>query len=361
MTSLPRALRYETLDHWRGLAALSVVLFHLANPWIVQPAPGFGWFAAIAAKGWLGVHLFFVISGYCVGQLALREIRGRKSVIGFLRGRFLRIFPPYWVACLATAALAIVAMPFNHMALFVTETAPGALPPSLRVLFDHIFLIDPFFRHKSYLLVAWTLSWEISYYLLAGALVLMGVHRGLRLAVGLGLLLAAAGVLPAVSAVWPALAGWSEFMCGTCVLAAHAAEREGRPAWPWLSAIAGLGIAGTIVPGAASSLTLAAAFALLLHVLRRYDAQMARAHSGIWLGWCGTMSYSLYLIHEPVITHTRNLLARVFPMKSASFLVPMAVAGLAGLGAAWLFYRWVESPIERWRKSLEPPRRFSAI
>ena len=70
-----RPLRYELLDHWRGFAALAVLWFHAASPWFAQSVPlGLGWFAALAEEGWRGVHLFFVISGYCIAQLALRKI-----------------------------------------------------------------------------------------------------------------------------------------------------------------------------------------------------------------------------------------------------------------------------------------------
>src|SRR5882724_4325160 len=95
--------RYLTLDHWRGLAALSVASFHAISPWRTGPHPaGADWLVAVMGQGWKGVHLFFVISGYCIGLLALREIRGRRLPGTFLANRFLRIFPPYWAACAFT-------------------------------------------------------------------------------------------------------------------------------------------------------------------------------------------------------------------------------------------------------------------
>jgi peptidoglycan/LPS O-acetylase OafA/YrhL len=59
--------QYRSLDHWRGVAALSVVLFHgFGTTYNRTLSPLAEVLKAIAAHGWLGVHLFFVISGYCI-------------------------------------------------------------------------------------------------------------------------------------------------------------------------------------------------------------------------------------------------------------------------------------------------------
>jgi len=63
------------------------------------------------------------------------------------------------------------------------------------------------------------------------------------------------------------------------------------------------------------------------------------------------MSYSLYLIHAPIINPVRNLLARVIPVSSPWFVVPLLAALGSGVASAWLFYQWIEAPFERWRKS----------
>src|SRR5262245_59812438 len=98
----PRNPRYESLDMWRGVACLLVLLNHA----IVYQLPdgttpqGLQRFdvaaAAVAARLWLGVPMFFVISGYCISA-AVDSYRRRGSSVGtyFVR-RFKRIFPPYW-------------------------------------------------------------------------------------------------------------------------------------------------------------------------------------------------------------------------------------------------------------------------
>lgn len=348
--------RYATLDHWRGFAALSVVVFHAFSPWLGGNAPpNFNWLAAIAEQGYLGVHLFFVISGYCIAQLVLREFRRGRNVLEFLRQRFLRIFPPYWAACLVAAALALAALPFNHAVLFATPTAPGALPSSINALLGHTFLLDQFLGRPGYLLVAWTLTWELSYYLLAALLLGLALRLGAVAGLSCAFLLAAVGAFPAATARLPSLSGWSEFMCGACVLFALDSASSRRTAWPWLAAIASLGLVGAATTAPHATLPFSAAFALALFYLYRLDARLASARAFSWLSPIGAMSFSLYLVHVPVASAVRNLLSRVFPHTDSTFSIPIILAILASLAAAQIFYRCVERPSETWRKSLLRP------
>lgn len=345
--------RYLTLDHWRGIAALSVTAFHAFYPWLAGPHPqGAQWVLAVASQGWKGVHLFFVISGYCIGLLALREIRGHNLPGPFLANRLLRILPPYWIACLFAAAVALAAVPFNHVPVLSAPPLSGALPGSIGEVMRHLLLLDPLYPGSNgYLLVAWTLSWELFFYLTIAGLIFVATVVHTRLAIALGLALAIAGTLPRLTAFWPCLGGWAEFACGACLLGAETARTDGRPVWPWLLVIAGLGGAGGIANGASSMLPFAAIFALALHVLRRYDSYLANLRVLGWLGSAGTISYSLYLVHAPIISPMRNLLSRVIPPGSPWFILAILASAGAGLAGACLFYRWVEAPLELWRKS----------
>lgn len=149
------------------------------------------------------LHLFFVISGYCIAHLVVREYRGRRDVPGFLLQRFLRIFPPYWGPCLAAAIIALVFLPFNHGAIFASPAGPDALPASLGSWLSHVFLLDAWRDRGGSLLVAWTLSWELSYYFLAALALGLGLRFGRTADLAFALTLAVAGTIPAVAAVLP--------------------------------------------------------------------------------------------------------------------------------------------------------------
>ena len=81
----PRAPRYVTLDHWRGIACLLVVLFHSsgvaflsmeASGTAPQSAGLAGLALSITRIGWIGVPFFFVISGYAISATADRHVAG---------------------------------------------------------------------------------------------------------------------------------------------------------------------------------------------------------------------------------------------------------------------------------------------
>ena len=103
----PRAKhRLEVLDGIRFLAAAYVVVFHFAagdrgswhGPSRVLFAPLF----TVASYGWLGVELFFMISGFVICLSAWGKTIGQFAV-----SRFVRLYPAYWFAILLTTAVVL--------------------------------------------------------------------------------------------------------------------------------------------------------------------------------------------------------------------------------------------------------------
>lgn len=101
-----------TLDGWRGLAVIGVILYHAREEfWRASSLP-----VRLAAHGYLGVDLFFAISGFLICGLLLREYEqtGDISLRRFYIRRCFRILPPYYVSLAAIcAAGAFLALPFN--------------------------------------------------------------------------------------------------------------------------------------------------------------------------------------------------------------------------------------------------------
>ncbi|MFI6153870.1 acyltransferase family protein [Kitasatospora sp. NPDC051170] len=85
--------RFDALDGLRALAAVMVVFFHYARPW------------ADGLSGWIGVHVFFVVSGFLITTLMLRERdrTGRIDLRAFYIRRIFRIWPLYYLALFVTA------------------------------------------------------------------------------------------------------------------------------------------------------------------------------------------------------------------------------------------------------------------
>src|SRR5450755_4347339 len=93
-----RTMRFDyvpTLDGWRGLAVLGVVFFHCLNSGLV---PGSIW-AKLAARGHIGVDIFFAISGFLICGKLLQEMRqtGAISLKRFYLRRCFRIMPAVWL------------------------------------------------------------------------------------------------------------------------------------------------------------------------------------------------------------------------------------------------------------------------
>ena len=98
-------MRYALLDPLRGLAALWVFLYHyeFSTPFRAH-AP---FLHSVFKQGYLGVPMFFVISGFCLTASARSSIARSESATSFLRRRFRRIYPPFWCSLLV-----VVAIPF---------------------------------------------------------------------------------------------------------------------------------------------------------------------------------------------------------------------------------------------------------
>jgi len=91
-----QSTRIHGLDTLRSLAILGVIVFHIrgyGDPGILPD-----WLVPVAQFGWMGVDLFFVLSGYLIGSQLLKPYRdgGRASVWQFYRNRFYRILPAYF-------------------------------------------------------------------------------------------------------------------------------------------------------------------------------------------------------------------------------------------------------------------------
>jgi peptidoglycan/LPS O-acetylase OafA/YrhL len=156
--------RLHGLDTLRSAAILAVIVYHVLDFGGGNKLPA--WFEPIAQFGWIGVDLFFVLSGFLIGSQLLRPyLRGEKpSLLGFYRSRAFRILPAY---------LAVLAL---------YEFVPGwressSLAPVWAFLtFTSNFVIVPFDAHA--FSHAWSLCVEEHFYLALPLIVLVTMRRG---------------------------------------------------------------------------------------------------------------------------------------------------------------------------------------
>ena len=181
------------LDGLRAVAVLAVFLYHMGFPW--------------AAGGFLGVETFFVLSGYLITSLLLRDHRdyGRLRLGRFWLRRARRLWPALWFLLAGTVFLA---------RLWAVDAWPR-LKQDLPVAFTYTTNIAYIVRNVPYfarvgrpplLQHLWSLAVEEQFYLF-WPLVLWLLLRGLRVQVGrrgTGRLALAVGVLALASSAWMA-------------------------------------------------------------------------------------------------------------------------------------------------------------
>ncbi|HTV85454.1 MAG TPA: acyltransferase [Dyella sp.] len=360
--------RIPGLDLLRAVAILSVMCTHA---WIAGGMGyGFGW---IQDDGWMGVDLFFVLSGYLIGrQLLLRYQRtGKVDLKTFYRQRAYRILPAY---------LAMLALLF----LIPTLREQAAMQPMWQFLtFTMNLLIDPSRLHT--FSSAWSLCVEEHFYLVFPLMVTVmapGASVKRVLAVLFGLMLAGlawrgfawwqsaapsndgSGVLDMnlrrymALIYYPTYARLDGLLCGVGL----AILNVYRPSlWQRLQRHANaLALAGCVTVTVAAwlfqdILTFAACtvgfpilsfgLALLVAAAASPDGALARIRlPGI--RWIATISYSLYLCHKAVLklawTHLPDALSH------RGTLTFMCCA-LAAFAAAALLHYLVERPFLRLR------------
>lgn len=149
--------RLYEIDLLRFLAALSVVLYHYtywANAAQIYPL-AFPGLDRITKYGYLGVELFFIISGYVV----LMSAQG-KTVRQFLVSRVTRLYPAFWIACILTFAVKMILWQKG-----------GYLAASPGQFIYNMTMLHEFFGVKSIDGAYWSLTIEITFYFLMSLLI----------------------------------------------------------------------------------------------------------------------------------------------------------------------------------------------
>ena len=329
------------MEGLRGFAVVLVFLTHysaLTAPWVTHGSPLAAVMQGVHAIGNAGVDLFFVLSGYLIyGSLLGRG----QPYLRFLQRRVGRIYPAFTVVFLLYAFLAM------------WYPGSGKLPAgggaAASYLLKNYLLLPGLFPIEPLITVAWSLSYEMFFYLLLPPLVLACGLRPPPWRIAFFLLLAAAYLAwcNAFGGHWRMLM----FLAGTVLFDVihHTALPAPPAAMAWCAASAGLALAPSALPGPARMLALLAGFFLLCHAC--FNGQrhwLSRAFSWTPLRWLGNMSYSYYLLHGLAMKIAFMALAMAWPAAAhetcfiAGMLLP--VFALTLLPASMLFLL-VERPM----------------
>jgi peptidoglycan/LPS O-acetylase OafA/YrhL len=331
------------VDGLRAIAILAVVAYH-------------AWPTALSG-GFVGVDVFFVVSGFLITRLVLAEMAaGTFSLPDFLARRARRLLPASTVVFVVVGLVsAVVLLPDAF-----EDFGRSLLMASLMLANVHFYRTAGYFSapaHEKPLLHTWSLSVEDQFYLTWPLLlVLLAPRRGRGLLLIVALVLASASLVHAEATVgadpdysffillpraWELLAG-----CALAIAAPRIAMS--RPVAE-LAAFAGLAaiLASTLllhaesgVPGLAALPAVAGTAAVILAGLSR-ESTVPRWLERSPLVLVGLVSYSLYLWHWPLLALAKYALARA--------PTPLEAGGIVALsfGLAWLSWRFVERPFRR--------------
>lgn len=340
------------IDGLRAVSILVVVLFH----------------AGLGFKGgYIGVDVFFVISGYLITAMLLRQMqRGEICLVDFWERRIRRIFPALCVMVLATMTAGLFLMlPDALVELAESSVAQGLMGANM-----HFWSVSGYFAaaaEERPLLHTWSLAVEEQFYLLL-PLVLMIILKtstpieGQRRRTGLWLSVLfvisfVAGLTctytsPDFAFYWLPTRAW-ELLVGS-LLAARPQHwtlisAKGKEAAGWAGLVAILVAALTFendtpFPGFAALLPCLGAAALLVsnETTLNGAGRLLSTRPALFIG---RISYSLYLWHWPLLAFGTYL-----TVTSRQPAVGIRIGLLlAGFVLAWLSWRWVETPVRERR------------
>lgn len=328
------------LDGLRAVAVLAVLAYHLSPEAL--------------AGGYLGVDVFFVLSGYLISGVVWRELEGGRFTLGgFYERRVRRIVPALAVMLAAVVAVCCTRLLSTDLEALGEGTLAAALSVS-NALFSR--RVDYFAGRAETLplLHTWSLAVEEQFYALHPLLLLL-LHRRFRartpalllllLAVALALSAWASWAYPAQAFYQTPFRAWELLLGGLLAVArppgvTGRAAREVLAVLAWALVLGSMGLVDADVRGPLpGSLGVCLGAALLLHVSR--DGETLACAPLRWRPAVavGLISYSLYLWHWPLLALARYLATPASP--SPGVLAGCVVAAFALAAASW---RFVERP-----------------
>jgi peptidoglycan/LPS O-acetylase OafA/YrhL len=352
------------IEGLRAIAILLVVAAHAGVPWL--------------AGGFIGVDVFFVLSGYLITRLLVGELErtNRMDIARFYARRFRRLLPALLLMLCLCMLLGTQLVPVTRQETQASAAAAAALWGS-NLLFAFVQL-DYFDADSSnnLFLHTWSLGVEEQFYLVWPLLLVaaygawrksaspsrLNVIQLLWLVVGISFAscLFITSAEPRLAFYLMPLRAW-QFALGGLAGLYFADSRSGNPgASPQVAVLGAAGLVGILItsivldgnvryPGALALLPSLFTLAVLIGGARAPQAFAVRLLSHPALTAIGRVSYSWYLWHWPVLVFGRL----VWPMPSPGLQLALVLGSLL---MAWLSWKFVETPVRRNVPVIQSPR-----
>lgn len=347
LKSAPMAI--EIIQALRAIAALLVVAVHLGNPdgfearylHATHPIN-----SALSTIGYFGVDLFFLISGFIMVVTSLRSDGTTSSAKQFLERRLVRIYPPLWII----NSLVLVVYIFEPK---LVNSHGGERP---NILASYLLLPQ---QGRPLVLVAWTLVFEMYFYLVFALGLMAGSARGLLgtlvlWAVAVGVLSSRTGSTNIYLAFVSNPLSF-EFLIGAFI---GFLGRKTLPIWVGVTTLgAGLSIFNFLAlrialglasfpggwPRVAMAIPLAAILLGLVIIERKRGT-----YTPPFLVRIGNASYAMYLWHIPILALFGVFVSKLFRGQPVSPVVHVTIVALAYLlviATGIAVFRFIEKPV----------------
>lgn len=336
---IKRSQRIQSLQVFRGVAALAVVMFHCMLSTQAFISEQHGKFITLLNMGYLGVDFFFVLSGFIIMHAHMNDVHEIRAMKVYIFKRLVRIYPTYlpigiiMIVLYASLPSLSASGGRNFSLLSSIFLIPTSLPPALPVAWT---LIHELMFYTVFLLFFVSLRWLTFGLMLWGILILIGLPYGVT--------------------------GWLhyafnpvnlEFILGVGAACLFNLKRALFDNYRTIIVIAG-GIitTGSLIlmiefGGELALLRLVTAFGLVLIIIGVSLYEIA----GI-LKWptlsllIGNASYSIYLIHNPLLSITPRLFGKLHFGWTFALILGILISLCAGI----IYYFVVERSCQRFFK-----------
>ncbi|MBM7846421.1 acyltransferase family protein [Herpetosiphon giganteus] len=286
----------RSMEGLRGIAVFLVFLVHFRSSiqaWLFNDSPTAIVNNAFGMVGNTGVDLFFVLSGYLIYASLMKRQQAYGSFIG---RRIRRIYPTFFVIFMAYLGLSII---------FPAESKiPSGIAAATLYFIQNLLFLPGMLPIEPMITVAWSLSYEVFYYLIMPLIVLAIGLRAKTPQWRIGFFSIVGVILTAICIIWQGPLKLAMFIAGILLHELLESKRNYTPtAW--------LGLLGLLVGTCAPLLPLsgmignAIRFSLIFsgfllacwHCFSQAESWLKQALSWTPLRWLGNMSYSYYLVH----------------------------------------------------------------
>jgi peptidoglycan/LPS O-acetylase OafA/YrhL len=345
-----KADNIKSIQMLRGIAAMMVVLVHSVG---VDYLPAGNIFREVSGYGWMGVEIFFIISGFIIPYSMFKNGYRPSDFGSLMMRRIIRIEPPYLLSIVL-----LLGLYFGNYLLPWNYGIKSAPPVDWGNVLGHVGYINAF-THKPWLCgVYWTLAIEFEFYIIMGVFFTLITHanRAVRLITHFGLL--------ATSFITPYLhisqfrnvhsdhIFWffPFFLMGIAMFLYRCRLIQ----WQEFLFMVAVDVAICYKDHAGILVAISIAALLAIHYIKKVPAVLL---------WLGSISYSLYLIHPLVIN---RVVALVNHFTHGKYMgVTMAVTVAVCILIAYLYYLAVEKPFlklsKRYKVHSEAKAEVSAV